>query len=572
MKGHTMKIRVMFALVLALLLATAAGAGWVHTGGRAPHVAFDAANGNWVATWYQSFGYPDFRILAKNLNEPDQFLYPGGVEVFADGEVNFYPRVASGPNRSLVAWPRTQYSIGTVYGRMLENGVPVGDAFQVTTIVLAPDLPIDVAWGGESFLVVFGHWGTDNTSIWGRIIGEDGNPIGSTIEIASVPGTGQGVVYHPAVASNGSNWLVAYNGNNNAPDGYCIERSVVSFDGSVSSDGSCISVDYTMEPSVAAVGDNYLVVYNQDDWDDELGWRPIYKSQLLDGDGDNAGPANVLIVGGFDWQTNERPNVSCGTASCIFVVMHNSNSPNNILGLFTNTAGVPVGSSFEIDSPHPYSWPNSAYDPTTDHVLVAWEAQSSNSFGAVYASPGTEIVPKFLISADCDGCFVDGECYDVAAACDDGLYCTTDTTCSGDGVCGGGSYACPGGWFCSEEADQCFEDEQTPIELISFTAEALDEAVLLSWETATEKDNAGFNLYRSLAATGDYVKVTSDLIPAEGDAFTGASYEFVDADVTAGNTYYYKLEDISIYGVSTFHGPIDITIETEEPQFGCGMF
>ena len=113
-------------------------------------------------------------------------------------------------------------------------------------------------------------------------------------------------------------------------------------------------------------------------------------------------------------------------------------------------------------------------------------------------------------------------------------------------------------------------DEQTPIELISFEAEALEDAVLLSWETATEKDNAGFNLYRSDSANGSYERITSSMLPAEGNEFTGASYEFTDGDVEAGNTYYYKLEDVSIYGVSTFHGPVEVTLENE-PQFGCGQ-
>ena len=114
--------------------------------------------------------------------------------------------------------------------------------------------------------------------------------------------------------------------------------------------------------------------------------------------------------------------------------------------------------------------------------------------------------------------------------------------------------------------------EETPIELISFEAESLDDAVLLSWETATEMDNAGFFLWRMKFEAGDYFKITSELIPAEGNQFTGASYEFVDGDVEEGATYYYKLEDVDYYGNSSFHGPIEITIETEEPQFGCGRF
>jgi len=96
----------------------------------------------------------------------------------------------------------------------------------------------------------------------------------------------------------------------------------------------------------------------------------------------------------------------------------------------------------------------------------------------------------------------------------------------------------------------------TAIDLLSFTAQAGTDHVTLAWETGTEVDNAGFNLWRSEAADGPYAKINDTLIPAEGDAVSGASYTYVDADVVAGVTYYYKLEDVDIHGVSTFHGPV----------------
>ena len=40
---------------------------------------------------------------------------------------------------------------------------------------------------------------------------------------------------------------------------------------------------------------------------------------------------------------------------------------------------------------------------------------------------------------------------------------------------------------------------------------------------------------------------------------SGASYEYVDTDVKNRKTYYYKLEDIDVNGVATFHGPMSAT-------------
>jgi hypothetical protein len=74
--------------------------------------------------------------------------------------------------------------------------------------------------------------------------------------------------------------------------------------------------------------------------------------------------------------------------------------------------------------------------------------------------------------------------------------------------------------------------------------------------TAAEIDTEGFNLWRSQAADGPYVKLNPGLIPAQGEADVEASYEYLDGDLEAGATYYYKLEDVDRFGVSTFHGPV----------------
>ena len=113
-----------------------------------------------------------------------------------------------------------------------------------------------------------------------------------------------------------------------------------------------------------------------------------------------------------------------------------------------------------------------------------------------------------------------------------------------------------------------FDAIETPVDLVSFEATAEDDSVLLTWETATERDMAGFHLLRSRVEAGGYERIAGSLIPAEGDAFSGATYEFVDDDVTDG-TYYYKLEAVDLTGASEFFGPVDATIESE-PQFGCG--
>ena len=120
------------------------------------------------------------------------------------------------------------------------------------------------------------------------------------------------------------------------------------------------------------------------------------------------------------------------------------------------------------------------------------------------------------------------------------------------------------GSFLDEEPE-----DTTAIELVSFGAESVGNTVHLTWITGTERDTAGFHLVRSRVEAGGYERVTGAIIPAEGDEFTGASYEFIDDTVDEG-TWYYKLEAVDLTGTSEFFGPVDVTAEAE-PEFGCGM-
>ncbi|MDN3515168.1 MAG: hypothetical protein NG747_12315 [Candidatus Brocadia sp.] len=103
----------------------------------------------------------------------------------------------------------------------------------------------------------------------------------------------------------------------------------------------------------------------------------------------------------------------------------------------------------------------------------------------------------------------------------------------------------------------------TAVTLISFTAEASgDGKVTLTWETATEIDNAGFNIYRARLQDGDYEIINKEaLIGAKGDAVSGANYSFADTPPSRG-TYYYKLEDVDYYGISTMHGPEKVRVRS----------
>ncbi|WP_347273580.1 hypothetical protein [Candidatus Kuenenia sp.] len=103
----------------------------------------------------------------------------------------------------------------------------------------------------------------------------------------------------------------------------------------------------------------------------------------------------------------------------------------------------------------------------------------------------------------------------------------------------------------------------TAVELIYFTANAFNGEVLLEWKTATEIDNAGFNIYRKKRIGDPYTMINEELIDTGGDAVSGATYSFLDFPDRSGR-YFYTLEDIDTNGKSTMHGTIKVWVKVSE--------
>jgi hypothetical protein len=103
--------------------------------------------------------------------------------------------------------------------------------------------------------------------------------------------------------------------------------------------------------------------------------------------------------------------------------------------------------------------------------------------------------------------------------------------------------------------------DPTAVTLARFEATPVGGDMVVEWETATEMDTLGFNLYRGESAGGPYAKLNGALIPSQTPGVpTGASYAWVDEDVEAGIAYYYLLEDVDVQGQAVRHGPVQATV------------
>jgi hypothetical protein len=93
-----------------------------------------------------------------------------------------------------------------------------------------------------------------------------------------------------------------------------------------------------------------------------------------------------------------------------------------------------------------------------------------------------------------------------------------------------------------------------PVELTSFAASAINESVLLKWETATETNNKGFEIERS---TDKSVFSTIGFVSGNGTKSEKSSYSFIDKSVTA-EKYYYRLKQIDYNGAFTYSDIVEV--------------
>ncbi len=70
----------------------------------------------------------------------------------------------------------------------------------------------------------------------------------------------------------------------------------------------------------------------------------------------------------------------------------------------------------------------------------------------------------------------------------------------------------------------------------------------VSWKTATEHDNYGFDVYRSTSEDGPFKTLNNKPIAGAGTVDVPQDYEYVDRDIRPDTAYFYYVESISLAG------------------------
>ena len=96
-----------------------------------------------------------------------------------------------------------------------------------------------------------------------------------------------------------------------------------------------------------------------------------------------------------------------------------------------------------------------------------------------------------------------------------------------------------------------------PVELISFTSNVISDNVHLSWVTASETNNMGFEILR--CAQNDYAWKKIGFIEGKGTTAETQSYSFIDPSLSPGY-YSYRLKQMDFDGTFEYSNIIEVEI------------
>ena len=85
----------------------------------------------------------------------------------------------------------------------------------------------------------------------------------------------------------------------------------------------------------------------------------------------------------------------------------------------------------------------------------------------------------------------------------------------------------------------------------------------LRWTTASESNNFGYDVYRSLAQDGPFERLNEEPIPGAGTTDLPSQYEYIDTAIEPNTIYWYYIESISLTGERKRFTPV----YSSQPKF-----
>ena len=99
-----------------------------------------------------------------------------------------------------------------------------------------------------------------------------------------------------------------------------------------------------------------------------------------------------------------------------------------------------------------------------------------------------------------------------------------------------------------------------PVELVSFEAQAKNEQIYLYWQTASETNNEGFEIQRSVDGS-TFRKI--GWVEGYGNSSDVLKYQFTDREAQPNQLYYYRLKQLDFDGKFEFSKTVTAKVKNE---------
>jgi len=282
-----------------------------------------------------------------------------------------------------------------------------------------------------------------------------------------------------------------------------------------------------------------------------------------------------------------------------------SGTPNSWINeLHYDNAGTDLNEGVEVVIQNPYSYDLSDFKITlypsggasygTHTVDSFTEGTTSQGFTLYYKMiSGLQNGPNDGLALSYNGIMINGQClsyegtFTATNGDANGVLSTDIGVSEGSGtitqslqLTGNGTQYSDFSW--SADVTQTWGtlnnagDQSLPVELTSFTVDNTRAGeITLNWVTESEIENLGFILERRQASDGssqaEWIEiasyVTNEALRGQGSVTYRTEYSYTDKTVEAGETYDYRLADVSYAGEKVYHALNILGVEvTELPE------
>ena len=396
-----------------------------------PAVAYNGTK--YLVVWEDRRPGATTDIYGARLLADGTVLDPSGLAIAEAAASQRVPAVAAAGDKWLVAWTDGRAGNDDVYAaRVTDNGL-VQDSMGLPVVTGTGNQGTPaVASDGTNWLVT-GY--DNNTGIWARLVTPDSFTIdGPKIQVSL------GAGFSPAVAYNGTNWLIAWmrpTGLNDIVAARLTPAGVVLDAGNLAID---VAAAATVEqaPAVASDGTNWLVTWDTNN--DIRGARVNGAGVVLD-------PMGIGISTATNTQRDARVAWDGAQYWAVWRDDRASFARNDLYGARLTAGGTVLDGTGLVIANEPTQneeYPSIAAGPYKELLVVYKRFDPAQPYGAerirarFVTEPGLNVNGASCVIGDqCEsGSCVDGVCCDTACdgAC---VACTADKKgAGGDGECG----------------------------------------------------------------------------------------------------------------------------------------